>query len=184
MEDRRKLHVSFDDRFEDSFEDRFEDRAIRLNCSSCVRRAALQWTRHLGSLSASLVAAAAAAFVVGLLCASSLEVMDTPAVLLRCVVALALAVAPFSLPPLAAASAHLKNHSLGCALRSSLRSPYPPNGPNILQLSNKKLWRVYGGIPPGAIWAWKGSRVVSSLTMTVCIGPGSGHVVKFCMACV
>lgn len=71
------------------------------------------------------MAAAAAAFAVGLLCASSLEVTDAPAVLLRCVVALALAAGPFSLPPLAAARAHLKNHNLGCALRSPLRSPLP-----------------------------------------------------------
>ena len=81
----------------------------------CLYRAALQWTRHLGSLTNSLVLAAAVAFAVGLLCASSLDVSNTPAVLLRCVLALALCCAPWSLQPFAAARAHLARHKFGCA---------------------------------------------------------------------
>lgn len=87
-----------------------------------MHRAALQWTRHLGSLTNSLLLAAVVAFAVGLLCASSLDISNTPAVLLRCVLALALCCAPWSLQPFAAARAHLARHDLGCALLLSNRS--------------------------------------------------------------
>ncbi|EIE24788.1 hypothetical protein COCSUDRAFT_62198 [Coccomyxa subellipsoidea C-169] len=80
----------------------------------CIQRAALQWRRHLGSLTNSLVLAASVAFAVGLLCASSLDISNTPAVLLRCVLALALCCAPWALQPFSAARRHLAHQDLGC----------------------------------------------------------------------
>ena len=63
----------------------------------------MQWARHLDALLASLAATAAVAACIGALCASSVDVAAVPAVLVRCVVGLAVAAAPWSLRPLAQA---------------------------------------------------------------------------------
>lgn len=87
----------------------------RIKTGAVVNRAALQWTRHMGSLTNSLVLAATVAFAVGLLCASSMDVSTTPAALLRCVLAFALAAAPWSLPLFATARTHLQRQHADCA---------------------------------------------------------------------
>ena len=83
--------------------------------------------RHLDSLLHSLILCAAVACVVAQLCASSLGVDSTPAVLLRCVLALALCCAPWSLQPFARAQRHLAHQNLGGALPRPVPVHEEPN---------------------------------------------------------
>ena len=77
-------------------------------------RASLAWARSAVMLLHSLVLCAAAACAVGLLCSSSGDISDVPAVNLRVVLALFLACAPFALQPFAHASPLLAAEEASC----------------------------------------------------------------------
>ena len=77
-------------------------------------RASLAWARSTVMLLHSLVLCAAAACAVGLLCSSSGDISDVPAVNLRVVLALFLACAPFALQPFAHAGPLLAAEEASC----------------------------------------------------------------------
>ena len=77
-------------------------------------RASVAWARSAVMLLHSLVLCAAAACAVGLLCSSSGDISDVPAVNLRVVLALFLACAPFALQPFAHASPLLAAEEASC----------------------------------------------------------------------
>ena len=76
----------------------------------------MQWARHVDATLHSLAAAALVAAVTGALCASSVDVAAAPAVLVRCVVGVAIVGAPWSLQPLAQARRVLGHARAGGAL--------------------------------------------------------------------